>query len=81
MRTGTWGRQNEREARAYAPGDVFFMHVTGRSEVVAMGMFTGEPYHDESPLWREMDDRGAFPWRIGSCRWASFASAFRHARR
>jgi hypothetical protein len=29
-----------------------------------MGVFTGEPYFDESPLWREMDARGAFPWRV-----------------
>lgn len=64
MQTGTWGRQNEREARAYAPGDVFFMHLTGRSEIVAMGMFTGEPYWDDSPRWQQMDARGAFPWRI-----------------
>lgn len=64
MRTGTWGRQNEREARAYARGDVFFFHVTGRGEIAAMGMFTGEPYHDENPLWRDMDRRGAFPWRV-----------------
>ena len=50
--------------RAYAPGDVLFMHATGGRETVAMGMFTGEPYFDDRPLWREMDGRVAFPWRI-----------------
>lgn len=64
MRSGTWGRKNEREARACAPGDIFFMHITGRSEIIAMGMFTGEPYYDDSPLWGDMDGHGAFPWRV-----------------
>jgi hypothetical protein len=50
--------------RAYSPGDAFFFHVTGRSEIVGMGMFTGEPYHDEAPMWQDMDSRGAFPWRM-----------------
>jgi HKD family nuclease len=65
MQHGTWGRKNEREARACAPGDVFFMHVTEGGGVRAMGMFTGEPYFDDvNPLWRDMDGKGAFPWRI-----------------
>lgn len=65
MQHGTWGRKNEREARACAPGDVFFMHVTGGGGVRTMGMFTGEPYFDDvDPLWRDMDGKGAFPWRI-----------------
>jgi HKD family nuclease len=63
MRLRVWGRQNEREIRAYAPGDVFFFHVTGGRGIAAFGMFTGEPYQDEKPIWGA-DPRGAFPWRI-----------------
>lgn len=63
MRSKTWGRQSESEIRSYRPGDVFFFHVTQRSCVAAMGMFTGHPYFDNSPLWQRMD-RGSFPWRI-----------------
>jgi HKD family nuclease len=64
MRSKTWGRQRESEIRSYRPGDVFFFHVTQRSRVATMGMFTGQPYFDSSPLWQRMD-RGSFPWRIG----------------
>ncbi len=28
-----------------------------------MGMFTGQPHFDDSPLWQGMHG-GAFPWRI-----------------
>jgi hypothetical protein len=63
MRLKVWGRQNEREIRAYSPGDVFFFHVTGRSRIAAFGMFTGEPYRDEKAIWGA-DPRGVFPWRI-----------------
>src|SRR6185436_1500247 len=63
MRLRVWGRQLEREIRAYSKGDVFFFHVTGGRGVAAFGMFTGEPYHDEAPIWGT-DPRGVFPWRI-----------------
>lgn len=63
MRTGTWGRQHEHEIAAYAPGDVFFFHVTGRGRIAALGMFTGQPYRDDDELWRDMG-KGSFPWRI-----------------
>lgn len=63
MRHGTWGHQREADIRAYHAGDVFFFHVTGRSRVVAMGMFTGLPYYDNDVIWQNMG-RGSFPWRM-----------------
>lgn len=63
MRTGTWGRQHEHQIRQYRPGDVFLFHVTEGRGVATMGMFTGDAYFDDAPLWREMQG-GAFPWRI-----------------
>lgn len=38
-------------------------HVTGGRGIAAFGMFTGEPFHDETPIWGA-DPRGVFPWRI-----------------
>jgi HKD family nuclease len=64
MKTQTWGRQNESDARAYQPGEVFFFHVTEGRGILAMGMFTGEPYRDDRLLWQAMDGKGHFPWRI-----------------
>jgi hypothetical protein len=63
MRMRVWGRQHEHEAHRYAAGDLCFFHVTGRSEVLAMGMFTGSPYGDEAPLWPR-SAAGVFPWRV-----------------
>jgi HKD family nuclease len=63
MRERVWGRQDEAEVRRYAPGDVFFFHVTELGRVLAFGMFTGSPYLDPRPLW-PATERGTFPWRI-----------------
>jgi hypothetical protein len=63
MREGVWGRQHEREIRGYSPGDVLLFHVTGGRGIAAIGMFSGEPFHDARPLWLP-DKRGVFPWRI-----------------
>jgi len=63
MRLRVWGRQHEREIRAYQPGDVFFMHIRDGRGIAAFGMFTGEPYFDQEPIWGA-DPRGVFPWRI-----------------
>jgi hypothetical protein len=62
MRHGVWGRQHEREIRAYAPGDVFFAHESGGRGIVMMGRFTGKPFYDATPLWKR--DARAFPWRM-----------------
>lgn len=63
MQTRTWGRQAESEIRDYQPGDVFFFHVSEKRGLSAMGMFTGPPYWDDSPLWPG-EERGSYPWRI-----------------
>lgn len=63
MRHKLWGRQHEAEIRGYHPGDIFFFHVSEGRGSSALGMFTGQPFHDPSPLWPP-DRRGAFPWRI-----------------
>lgn len=63
MRERLWGRQQEREARSYTPGDVFFFHVTGGRGIAAFGIFTGAPFRDLRPLWAP-NERGSFPWRI-----------------
>jgi HKD family nuclease len=63
MRRRVWGRQHEREIRAYSKGDVFFFHVTGGRGIAAFGMFTDDPYREETPIWGA-DPRGVFPWRI-----------------
>ncbi len=63
MRHLTWGEQREGDARGYAPGDVFVFHVTNGRGVAAIGMFTGEPFYDDAPIWKAMD-KGSFPWRV-----------------
>ena len=63
MRERMWGRQQEREVRAYTPGDVFFFHVTGSRGISAFGIFTGVPFRDSRRVWAP-DRRGEFPWRI-----------------
>lgn len=63
MNTRTWGRQHEHEARAYRPGDLLVFHVTDGHGLRALGMFTGEAYYDDRPLW-PANRRGGFPWRI-----------------
>jgi hypothetical protein len=65
MRERVWGRQQEAEVRRYAPGDVFFFHVTDISRIVMFGMFTGGPFYDPRPLWpADARGRGDYPWRI-----------------
>ena len=65
MRDRIWGRQREEEVRRYAPGDVFFFHITKLSRVVAFGMFTGPPFFDGRPVWPpDSRGRGVYPWRI-----------------
>jgi HKD family nuclease len=63
MRTGLWGRQQQAEAEAYRPGDLFVFHVTSGRGIGALGMFTGPPFYDPTPLWPG-NSRGVFPWRI-----------------
>ncbi|HEY2993528.1 MAG TPA: phospholipase D-like domain-containing protein [Methylomirabilota bacterium] len=65
MRERVWGRQQEAEVQRYAPGDVFFFHVTDVSRILMFGIFTGEPFHDPRPLWpSDSRGRGGYPWRI-----------------
>lgn len=63
MRHRTWGFQHERQIRECQAGGVFFIHVTKGRGLSALGMFTGAPFYDDSPLWPS-DGRGNFPWRI-----------------
>lgn len=63
MNTRTWGREKEHEVRAYHAGDPFVFHVTGGHGLRALGMFTGQPYHDDRPLWPDARGR-VFPWRV-----------------
>lgn len=60
---GLWGRQHESEIHNYRRGDVFFMHVSRFSAIMAMGMFVDEPFYDDKPLWTH-DPRGTYPWRV-----------------
>jgi HKD family nuclease len=60
---GWWGRQHESEIVNYQRGNVFFMHVSRFSAIMAMGMFVDEPFYDDAPLWTH-DDRGTYPWRV-----------------
>lgn len=64
MRTNTWGRRKQAEIVRYQAGDVFFFYVSEGRGIAAMGMFTGAPYRDDTPLWPD-DGKGPFPWRIG----------------
>jgi hypothetical protein len=61
--TRVWGRQKKQEIEEYVRKDVFLFHVTGGRGVAAFGMFMGEPYYDETPIWG-VDPRGVYPWRI-----------------
>jgi HKD family nuclease len=58
-----WGRQRESEIHNHRRGDVFFIHVSRFSAIMAMGMFVGDPFYDDTPLWTH-DPRGNYPWRI-----------------
>lgn len=60
---GLWGRQRESEIGNHRRGDVFFIHVSRFSAIMAMGMFVGDPFYDDTPLWTH-DPRGNYPWRI-----------------
>jgi HKD family nuclease len=62
MKSLTCGRKNKNEIDRFAPGDVFFFHVTGGRGIRAMGMFTGPAYRDDADVWKHMD-KGAYPWR------------------
>lgn len=63
LTNGLWGRQRESEIGNHRRGDVFFIHVSRFSAIMAMGMFFGDPFFDDTPLWTH-DPRGNYPWRI-----------------
>ena len=64
VRNGVWGRRKEQQIRSYAPGDLFFFYVTKGRGVPMIGMFTGPPWYDTTPLWEDHGGTPGFPWRI-----------------
>jgi HKD family nuclease len=63
QRARVWGRANMNEVAEYEPGDVFFLHLTKNRGIVAMGIFSGKSYYDETPIG-DPPTSDVYPYRI-----------------
>jgi predicted RNA-binding protein len=57
-------RRRWRSVQQMNPGDIFLCYLTGLSRFIGLLEVTGEPFLDESPIWKETEFPARIPVRV-----------------